>query len=385
MENRSVMITGGAGLVGQFAVDYAVRRHEIKKVYIADIKETIGGTTEKNAVVGSALHGYYTDVEFVKVNLLDVDQTTSVLKELQPTCIFNCGTLISSYWYGPLIKYAIKEHQLQTTGRMAGHTIGKDLSLIYFLMKAVKKSEIETRVVNIAFPDHTNPVLGRVGLAPACGGGTLDLTVMGLRKAVADKFSVPMRNVDVTMVAHHGVRAAPISDDMHWTRVRIGEEDVTSQIPNLSKFIEGTIPYTATKVGVNAAMTASSGFQITMNIFNDNGFLGHAPGPEGEIGGYPCRFNWDQVEVVLPPGLTKDQALKINIAGMKVDGIDRIDQDGTVHFTEETIRVMETCLGIDWKSMKPDQCYEMTKDLIAAYKKLDEKYKGKVISRMLQT
>jgi len=179
MENRSIMITGGAGIVGQFAVDYAVRRPEIKKVYIADIKEDIGGTTEKNAVVGSALHGYYTDAKFVKVNLLDVDQTASTLKELQPTAIFNCGTLISSYWYGPLIVRAIKENQLQTTGRMAGHTIGKDLSLIYYLMKAGKQSEIDTKVVNIAFPDHTNPVLGRVGLAPACGGGTLDLTVAG--------------------------------------------------------------------------------------------------------------------------------------------------------------------------------------------------------------
>ena len=164
MENRSVMITGGAGLVGQFAVDYAVRRSEVKKVYIADIKEGIGGTTEKNAIVGSALHGYYTDAEFVKVNLLDVDQTASTLKKLKPTAIFNCGTLISSYWYGPLIKYAIKEHQLVTQGRMAGHTIGKDMSLIYYLMKAVQQSEIDTRVVNIAFPDHTNPVLGRVGL-----------------------------------------------------------------------------------------------------------------------------------------------------------------------------------------------------------------------------
>ncbi|MHA1713278.1 MAG: NAD-dependent epimerase/dehydratase family protein [Candidatus Ranarchaeia archaeon] len=384
MERRSIMITGGAGLVGQFAVDYAVRRHEIKKVYIADIKEDIGVTTMKNAIVGSALHGYYTDAEFVKINLLDIDQTADVLKKLQPTSIFNCGTLISSYWYGPLIKYAIKEHQLETRGRMAGHTIAKDLTLIYYLMKAVQQSEIETRVVNIAFPDHTNPVLGRVGLAPACGGGTIDLTVTGLRKAVADRFKVPLRNVNVTMVAHHGIRAAPITDDMHWTRIRIGEEDVTSQIPDLSKFIESTIPYTATKVGINAAMTASSGFQNTMHVFNDDGFLGHAPGPAGEIGGYPCRFHWDKVEVVLPPGLTKEQALKINLEGMKADGIDRMDQDGTVHFSEETVAVLEACLGLDWKSMKPEQCYEMTKDLISAYKKLDEKYKGLEIGRMKQ-
>ena len=373
MEKRSVMITGGAGFVGQFAVEFAVRRPEIKKVYVADLNETKGSITTQNAIVGSALHRYYTDVEFVKVDMLNVDQTATVLEKLKPTCIFNCATMFSSFWYVPLIHRAIKDHELTVQGRMAGHTLGKDMVLAYYLMQAVKQSGIDTRVVNIALPDHTNPILGRINLAPACGGGTIDLTVIGVRKAVADRFDVPLRNVNITMIAHHGIRAAPIRDDMHWTRIRIAEEDVTSEIPNLSKFIEATIPYTAPK-GHNAAMTASSGFENTMHIFNDDGFLGFAPGPDGEIGGYPCRFHWDKVEPILPPEVSKDQAIKINIEGMKADGIEKLDQDGTVHFSDETISVMEACLDLDWKAMKPDQCLAMTKDLIASYKKLDAKY-----------
>ena len=375
MDERSIMITGGAGFVGQFAVEYAVRRPEIKKVYVADINETIGQVTAQNANVGSILHRHYTNVEYVKVDMLNVDQTAAMLKKTNPTCIFNCATLFSSFWYVPLIHRAIKENNLTVQGRMAGHTIGKDMALIYYLMQAVRQSEIDTRVVNIALPDHTNPVLGRINLAPACGGGTIDLTVTGVRNAVAERFHVPIRNVNITMIAHHGIRAAPVRDEMHWTRIRIGEKDVTSKIPNLNKFIEDTIPYTVPRTGgKNAAMTASSGFENTMHIFNDNGFLGYAPGPDGKIGGYPCRFTWDKVEPVLPPEVSNDQAVRINMEGMKSDGIEKMDQDGTVHFTDETISVMETCLDLDWKSMKPSQCLEMTKAVVASYKKLDAKY-----------
>ena len=85
MEKRSIMITGGAGFVGQYAVDYAVRQPEYKKVYIADVNEVAGGVTYKNAVSGSAIFDKYPDIEFVKLNMLEVDETADILKKLQPS------------------------------------------------------------------------------------------------------------------------------------------------------------------------------------------------------------------------------------------------------------------------------------------------------------
>jgi len=38
--------------------------------------------------------------------------------------------------------------------------------------------------------------------------------------------------------------------------------------------------------------------------------------------------------VTLPPDLNLEEAVRINEEGQRFDGIERIDEDGTVHFTE---------------------------------------------------
>ncbi len=43
------------------------------------------------------------------------------------------------------------------------------------MMQAVKKAGIKTHVVNSAFPDLVNPVLGRFGMAPTVGIGIVSV------------------------------------------------------------------------------------------------------------------------------------------------------------------------------------------------------------------
>ena len=59
----------------------------------------------------------------------------------------------------------------------AGHTFAKDAVLSYNIAQAIQQADIPIKYVNISFPDHTNYALGKVGLAPTTGAGTIDLTV----------------------------------------------------------------------------------------------------------------------------------------------------------------------------------------------------------------
>jgi hypothetical protein len=68
------------------------------------------------------------------------------------------------------------------------------------------------------------------------------------------------------------------------------------------------------------------------------------PSPHGRPGGYPVRIEKGEVSLDLPPGVTEEQAIRYNQQQALSDGVERIDDDGTVHFTE-TVR--EAVAAID--------------------------------------
>jgi hypothetical protein len=68
------------------------------------------------------------------------------------------------------------------------------------------------------------------------------------------------------------------------------------------------------------------------------------PSPGGRPGGYPVRIDQGEVALDLPPGLTEEEAIRFNQQQARSDGVDHIDDAGTVHFTE-TVR--EAVAAID--------------------------------------
>jgi hypothetical protein len=57
------------------------------------------------------------------------------------------------------------------------------------------------------------------------------------------------------------------------------------------------------------------------------------PAPGGLPGGYPVRIDGGSIELDLPPGLTRAEAVAFNEQMSRADGVERVDDDGTVYFT----------------------------------------------------
>jgi len=316
--------------------------------------------------LSTALLSSYPKIEFQKIDIFKEDELAATLEKTRPKAILNMATLYSSYAYAPLIENRLKE--LGIRSRLAGHSFAKDFIPIYKLMKAVKKSKIDTRVVNIAFPDHTNPVLGKLGLAPTSGAGTLDLTVEALKMVVAQKFDVPIHNVNVVMVGHHAIRAYPAGDVPFYLKILIGQEDVTKKL-KINEILHEALQATYGQEN-NAIVTGSSGARITLNILNNTGILSCVPGVKGLPGGYPVRLTGNGPEIFLPPEVNMEDAKKLNDIGMKMDGIEKIEDDGTIVFTAPTVKLMKDFLGLNWTRMKVSEAEKMAKELIASWKKL---------------
>ncbi len=98
------------------------------------------------------------------------------------------------------------------------------------------------------------------------------------------------------------------------------------------------------------------------------------PGPSCLPGGYPVRVDRNGGNVILPKGLTLEEAIRINEDGQRYDGIDRIDENGTVHYTESSVAIMKEMLGYDCKVTKLEETVAQSEELGRKFKEFAGKY-----------
>ena len=92
------------------------------------------------------------------------------------------------------------------------------------------------------------------------------------------------------------------------------------------------------------------------------------------VGGYPVRLSKDGAKVFLPEGVTREKAIQMNEEAQKWDGIEKIEEDGTVVFTDEAYTTFKNLLGYDCKEMKIEETEERVKELDKLYKDFARKH-----------
>jgi hypothetical protein len=372
----SLLIIGSAGSVGHdMMYQIAAMRSDIK-VIGADVNEEKGIYEIEEALHSAHNFGNYPDLSFRKLNLFDVDGTVEALAEIKPKVICNLGSL-GSWWVTRLLPDDIY-HKIGPVGPW----IPNHFTLAYKLMQAVKKSKINTQVVNGAFPDLTNVILSRLGMAPTCGGGNMDLGISRVRRIVARDLKIPFRDVFVYGVGHHGTYYTARMDGPMWYKIIADGDDVTDKYPHkkLVEMYQGfgygkSIQYSSALV--DQFRTSSSFLKHCLAIYYNTGEVcASVAGPNGLPGAYPCKLSERGAEVVLP-GISLDEAISVNEGGARIDGIESVKSDGTVLFCDENVQYMKEVVRYDCKELKPLDQEDRQKELEAGLKRLYEKYKVK--------
>ena len=80
------------------------------------------------------------------------------------------------------------------------------------------------------------------------------------------------------------------------------------------------------------------------------------------------------IEVVLPQGLTFEQAIRINQEGQRLDGIERIESDGTVYFADKNMAILKETLGYECKRMPLSEVEYWAKELRTKYVDFASRY-----------
>jgi hypothetical protein len=371
--NKAMVI--GLGDVGQHVLELLARTPGLAEVIAVSLERDEGLRLVYRARVGAAHMGFFPRIEFVELDLNNTEATADLFRSIEPDVVVNTAA-IQSWW---VIEKDLPREVFQKLDAAGyGPWIPLHLTLTYKLMKAIKMARTNTHVVSAPFPDAVNAILGKVGLAPMVGMGNIDLMIPGIQKVVADKLKVPMRSVSVYAVAAHFVNDSlstygTTGGAPYFLKIIAGDKNVTDKFDLDKLLVEAHAHYPQGRD--DHFITASSGVKNALAILNDAGILTHAPGPAGLPGGYPIQLSAKKAKVVLPDGITKEEAVRINEEGLKYDGIEKIENDGTVLFTEKAVGIMKELLGYDCERLKLVECEENARRLKSLYTSFIQKYR----------
>ncbi len=373
---RSTIMIVGMGDLGGHVLEMLVRVPGARKIITADVNEDWAYRKTNIAAFGASQLGHYPELEFVKIDLYNIDQSAEIISRYKPEVIYSAVSLQSWWVINTLPKEVFEELDLARFGPW----LPMHLTLVYKLMQAIKQTGLDIKVINSAFPDATHPILDKVGLAPTIGIGNVANPVPAIRSSIAYKLGRPMRDVTVFFFAQHYVshylpRFGTAGGAPYYLKALVDGEDVTNDVNMEEVFADIPIRFRRSGGRDGQILTASSAAGITLAVADDTGDFMHAPAPSGLPGGYPVRVNRDGGKVVLPKGLTIEEAVRINEEGQRYDGIDRIDQDGTAHYAEKSAAIMKEMVGYDCKMMKLEETEEQSKELGRKFKEFAEKYK----------
>lgn len=312
--------------------------------------------------------GHSARVSHALTDLTDIARTAEQIDAFQPDVLF-LAVSYQSWWQ---ISTLAEDAFQRLYAANFGPWLPMHLVPVLHAMRAVRAAGSTATVVNAAFPDAVHPALDAIGLAPHIGIGNVANNVPALRTAAAEHLGWDVTEVDVRLVAHHYVshrlsRHGDSGPARMALAVYCAGEDVTTKvdIPKLLRRLPADFRRTGGLAG--QTMTAASALSVLEPLIDGTDADVHAPGPGGRVGGYPVAIRSGRFELQLPDGMTEDEALAINLAGQRADGITEIRADGTVVFEPESMGVLTDALGYACERMPLSEAEDRAQEIADRY------------------
>jgi hypothetical protein len=375
MSRKTIMIIGLGELAGH-VLEMLVRTPGPRRIVTADIDAERAYRKTNIAAFGASQLGFYPELDNVQLDLNNIEQTAETIAKVKPDVIYSAATL-QSWWVITTLPKPVFD---ELDKARFGPWLPMHLSVVHKVMKAVKMSGVDTKVVNSAFPDACGPVLKTRGLQPTVGIGNIANPVPALRGSIAHQLGLPMKDVTIYLVCQHFFshwipRFGTDGGSPYYLKAFVGGRDVTNEF-DISKVLADLPTRFRRTGGMNGQiLTASSAADIVLAIADDKGEFTHAPSPNGLPGGYPVRVDANGAVPALPNDISLEQAIDINNRGQAVDGIERIDEEGTAYIPDWSNAIMRDMIGFDCQVMRLDDIDQIAAELGAKFKAFAAKCK----------
>ena len=299
-----------------------------------------------------------------------ISRNAETLLKIRPDIILNCASLQS--WR--VITQLPAERFAALDQAQLGPWLPMHLAPAYALMRAVKQACPKSLVINAAFPDAVNPILYKVGMAPDVGIGNIANLIPATRCAIAHLAGCLPAQVCAKLVGHHYFshsvprHGLPQGSDATFSLTYwIDGEERTEE--HTAEAVFGCVAREFRRLGGvdGQYLTAMSAVTVLENLHADQEVRVHGPGPHGLPGGYPVKVGMGRVLLDLPYGVTREEAIKVNEAGQRLDGISLIRADGTAVFGDAQMHVMQRELNFAMAEMRVSDAAEWAEELGTKY------------------
>ncbi len=277
----------------------------------------------------------------------------TLLADTKPDVIVQCASLMSPWALGG------RTDDVACAFASAGLavTLPMQLPVVRAVMSAVRATSFTGPVANLSYPDVTNGILDRLGLAPTIGLGNVTMQLLRVRGALRAQLGPDAELPLIRVIGHHNqvypvMRAEPPDDPNDRVRVFLGEDGERAE--HLAYLGH---PYAAGVV--YNQVTAAACVDVVQALLPGAGTTRiSAPAPFGLPGGYPVVIEEGAISLDRPPGQELDEVSVWQSSIARNDGVDSIAADGTVTFTEHARDAVATIAPWLTEPLHPDEVPE---------------------------
>jgi hypothetical protein len=358
----------GLGDLGGVTLDLLARAKWVRRVVVASRTATTGIARVNLARVAAIASGTQPDITFVPLDLNDRDRTAELIAESRPDVVYSTATMQS--WLIPERLPAALSAPLADIGY--GMWTPIHLAMTRRLMLAVRAADYQGPVVGAAFPDVVHCALGKVSLAPTTGIGNIAEVVPKVELLAAARLNTSVGHVRVWLVGHHALVHAAFGGGGHprgappfFVRVEHNGRDVSEVVHARDLVLEA---FSMSGQAAIHSLTGATTIPVLAALCGAGDRSYHAPAPGGLPGGYPVLVREGQVDVIDPPGCTRAESVALNTRSHAWDGIDRIEDDGTVVLRDDSAATLYQLLGYEGARARVDDADAQGAELIARFR-----------------
>ena len=361
----STILLSGVGALGSWALELLARADGVDRIITLKRRPWDGPSRTNLAMIGAVFQGHTKAWEHHEIDLADVDLVTKLIAAAQPDAILHSATVQSprrlmNARVDPAIRALLKEATF-------GMWLPWHLLPASRLTQAIDAAGVDTVVVNAAFPDVVNPaLLGRYGHGPIAGAGNVEICVAQIIRYMVDVAGIDLHDLDVSLIGSHALLSYG-AEVPHHLRLTVGGHDVTDE-HDLTAMLHWPKPIEWSRVD-EFSLFAASAVKNVLALLGDDEVRTHVSAPEGLPGGYPVRIASGRVELDLPDGIDRNAAVDLNTRAARWDGIERIEDDGTVVYTDAAAGAMAE-LGLAPPTVRFDDLPDRAAALSELYERL---------------
>jgi len=330
---HSIMIFG-VGDVGTRIAEALLNRGNVRELILVDLPGKVG---EASAEMLSSC--YLVPIIFKGINALDPAEVEQVVKRYQPDLIVQTASLRSPF------AVMMADHPVAHALHKAGMAVqfGYQFPLVHSIMQGVRTVAPDTPVANVSYPDLAHSILNSHGLAPTAGLANTGIIQMRIETNLlreklpnkSDAINVPQ----VRVIGGH----AHVYGVLFGEKPKNGKDEPWVYLGDSAQRADDILYSGANLLhcpNLNMLTCAASLPVLEALLPNGADCFTSMPGPLGMLGGYPVKISQAKIELDMPENISLSDAQSMNIDSMRIDGIESVECDGTIHYTEAAQQAM---------------------------------------------